>query len=95
EVRAVLRDVNWILNVQSDFYFEIHRRFEEAGIDIPVQRSEVALSGAIPSQIPGQIADPDPGRAPGAGIARLETARRPRAVPAGADPDADGPGDAR
>ncbi|MEM8821492.1 MAG: mechanosensitive ion channel domain-containing protein [Pseudomonadota bacterium] len=95
EVRAVLRDVNWILNVQSDFYFEIHRRFEEAGIDIPVQRSEVALSGAIPSQIPGQIADPDPGRAPGAGIARLETARRPHAVLAGADPDADGPGDAR
>ncbi|MEM9782980.1 MAG: mechanosensitive ion channel domain-containing protein [Pseudomonadota bacterium] len=43
EVRAVLRDVNWILNVQSDFHFEIHRRFAEAGIEIPVQQTRVSL----------------------------------------------------
>ncbi|MEO1274156.1 MAG: mechanosensitive ion channel domain-containing protein, partial [Pseudomonadota bacterium] len=89
EVRAVLRDVNWILNVQSDFHFEIHKRFREAGIEIPVQRSEVSLqrppaAGVVPQD-----------EGPGATVARLEGARRPRAVPAGADPDADGPGDAR
>ena len=38
--RAVLRDVNWILNVKSDFYFEIDRRFREEGIEIPLQRGE-------------------------------------------------------
>ncbi|MEO1469736.1 MAG: DUF3772 domain-containing protein [Pseudomonadota bacterium] len=49
EVRAVLRDVNWILNAQSDFYFEIHRRFAEAGIEIPVQSSRITLERALPT----------------------------------------------
>ncbi|MGF1551535.1 MAG: mechanosensitive ion channel domain-containing protein [Paracoccaceae bacterium] len=46
EVRAVLRDVNWILNAQSDFYFEIHRRFADAGIEVPVQSSRVTIERA-------------------------------------------------
>ncbi|MEO1459764.1 MAG: mechanosensitive ion channel domain-containing protein, partial [Pseudomonadota bacterium] len=61
EVRAVLRDVNWILNVQSDFYFEIHRRFAEEGVEIPVQRSEIALDAGA---LAGRAAPPGPSGPP-------------------------------
>lgn len=91
EVRAVLRDVNWILNVQSDFYFEIHKRFAEAGIEIPVQRSEIALqrmhgSAAATVEPPGDQ---------GAVARGIESGPRPHPVAASADTDAGGPGDAR
>ncbi|MEM6973405.1 MAG: mechanosensitive ion channel domain-containing protein [Pseudomonadota bacterium] len=80
EVRAVLRDVNWILNCQSDFYFEIHRRFAEAGIVIPVQQTRVALEHpALPT--PG-----DPARDHPEDVAQ---AMNPAGVP---DGDGDGAG---
>ncbi|MEM1385236.1 MAG: mechanosensitive ion channel domain-containing protein, partial [Pseudomonadota bacterium] len=43
QIRAFLRDVNWILNVQSDIRYEIHRRFVEAGISIPVPQQDLRL----------------------------------------------------
>ncbi|MEM6677665.1 MAG: mechanosensitive ion channel domain-containing protein [Pseudomonadota bacterium] len=105
EVRAVLRDVNWILNVQSDFYFEIHRRFGEAGIEIPIQRSDLALTGhvaGLPAADLGErpapadeMAGAEPGTRPGAPEPhRPAPVANPRTVAAGMEGDADG-GDGR
>jgi len=43
EIRGILRDVNWVLNVASDIRFEVHRRFEEEGIVIPFRQTDVHL----------------------------------------------------
>ncbi len=48
EIRGVLRDVNWVLNVASDIRFDILEKFEAAGIEIPFPQRDLHLKGSFP-----------------------------------------------
>ena len=43
EIRGVLRDVNWILNVGSDIRFSVYEKFAEEGIEIPFAQRDVHI----------------------------------------------------